>query len=163
MKELLKSYTKYNIWANERICQILEKLDPALLDKDLISSFNTIRKTVYHIWDAETLWFKRLTGKSISDWPSKSFTGNFEEFQTQFLGGSGKFFMYVLNKDKKQLEEELTYRNIEGKKFNHKISNVIQHVVNHSTFHRGQIITMLRNAGVAELPPTDYIAFLRET
>jgi uncharacterized damage-inducible protein DinB len=163
MKELLKSYTKYNIWANERICKVLEKLGPALLDKELTSSFKTIRETVYHIWDAETLWYKRLMGKSLSEWPSESFKGNFAEFQTEFLGGSGKFFLYVLNKDKKQLERELTYKNVEGKKFTHKIANIIQHVVNHSTFHRGQIITMLRSLSITELPPTDYIAFIRET
>jgi len=163
MKELLKSYTKYNIWANERICKVLETLNPALLDKELISSFNTVRKTIYHIWDAETIWYKRLTGKSLSTWPSESFEGDFAEFQTQFLGRAGKFFMYVLNKDSKQLEQDLTYKNIEGKTFTNKIVNIIQHVVNHSTFHRGQIITMLRNLGITELPSTDYIAFIRES
>jgi uncharacterized damage-inducible protein DinB len=163
MKELLKSYTKYNIWANERICKVLEKLDPAQLDKELISSFNTVRKTMYHVWDAETIWYKRLTGKSLSTWPSESFKGDFAEFQTLFLGGSGKFFMYVLNKDPKQLEQELTYKNLEGKEYTLKIVNIIQHVVNHSTFHRGQIITMLRNLGLTVLPSTDYSAFIRES
>jgi uncharacterized damage-inducible protein DinB len=163
LKELLKSYTKYNIWANERICSVLEKLAPELLDKELNSSFGTIRKTVYHIWDAETLWNKRLAGKTRITWPSDGFEGNFAEFQTEFLGGSGKLFMYVLNKDKNQLERELTYKNIEGKKYTHKISSIILHIVNHSTFHRGQIISMLRMLGVTEIPPTDYIAFIRET
>ena len=163
MKELLRNYTKYNIWANERICEVLGKLDPALLDKELTSSLKTLRKTIYHIWDAETIWHKRLNGKSLSGWPSESFKGDFAEFQTQFLGVSGNFFMYVLNKDKTQLKQELTYKNMEGKKFTHKITNIILHCINHSTFHRGQIITMLRNLGVTELPSTDYIAFLRET
>jgi len=70
--------------------------------------------------------------------------------------------MYVINKDKKDLEKELSYKSVKGEPFTNRISHVIQHVVNHSTFHRGQIITMLRNAGVTELFPTDFIAFERE-
>ncbi len=162
MKELLREYTKYNIWANERICRILEKLPGEILDKEIKSSFSTIRKTVYHIWDAETLWYNRLNGRSLKKWPSELFKGSFPEFQNEFLGGSGKFFMYVINKDKKDLEKELSYKSVKGEPFTNRISHVIQHVVNHSTFHRGQIITMLRNAGVTELFPTDFIAFERE-
>ncbi|MGE5861434.1 MAG: DinB family protein [Ignavibacteria bacterium] len=162
MKELLKDYTKYNIWANERICKVLEPLGSEILDKEIKSSFPGIRKTIYHIWDAETIWYKRLNGKSLHEWPSEVFKGSFLEFQNEFLGGSGKFFMYVINKEKKDLEKELTYKNVKGMQFTSKICHILQHVVNHSTFHRGQIITMLRNAGVTELPVTDFIAFTRE-
>ena len=162
MKELLKQYTKYNIWANERICRMLEKTNPALLDKELKSSYSTIRKTAYHIWDAEAIWMKRLNGKSLKEWPSEKFTGTFLEFQNEFLGSSGIFFMYVLNKEQKQLEQNLTYKNTKGVQFTNKICHIIQHVCNHGTFHRGQIITMLREAGETELLPTDFILFVRE-
>jgi len=162
MKELLKDYTKYNIWANERICRILESLPDDILDKELKSSFSTIRKSVYHIWDAEAIWNKRLGGRALKEWPSDTFKGSFEEFKTNFLAGSGKLFMYVINKESKQLEQNLTYKNIKGETFTNRIGHIIQHVVNHSTFHRGQIFTMLRFAGVTELFPTDFIAFARE-
>lgn len=162
MKELLKKYTKYNIWANERICAMMEKVNPLLLDKELKSSYKSIRKTAYHIWDAETIWIKRLQGKSLKEWPSENFKGGFPEFKNEFLGGSGKFFMYVLNKEPKQLEQNLTYKNTKGVQFTDKIGHIIQHVCNHSTFHRGQIITMLREVGETELFPTDFIAFERE-
>lgn len=162
MKELLKDYTKYNIWANERICRILEPLGAEILDKELKSSFTTIRKTIYHIWDSEFIWINRFNGKSLKEGPSTTFKGSFLEFQNDFLGGSGKFFMYVLNKDSKDLEKELSYKNIKGDPFTNKIFHIIQHVVNHSTFHRGQIITMLRTAGITQLLPTDFIAYARE-
>lgn len=162
MKELLKDYTKYNIWANERICRILESLPADLLDKELRSSFSTIRKTVYHIWDAEAIWNKRLNGRSLKQQPSAAFKGSFEEFKNDFLGGSGKLFMFVINKESKQLEQILTYKNIKGVTFSNKTNHIIQHVVNHSTFHRGQIIAMLRIMGVTEVFPTDFIAFARE-
>lgn len=162
MKELLKDYTKFNIWANERICRILEALPDDIIDKELKSSFSTIRKTIYHIWDAEAVWIKRLNGRSLNEGPSETFNGSFEEFKADFLGGSGKLFMYVINKDAKQIEQSLAYKNIKGEPFTNKIYHIIQHVVNHSTFHRGQIVTMLRTAGITELLPTDFIAFARE-
>jgi uncharacterized damage-inducible protein DinB len=162
MKELLKQYTKYNIWANERICRMMGKANPDLLDKEYKSSYPSIRKTAYHIWDAEAIWLKRLAGKSLKEWPSEKFSGNFLDFQNELLGGSGKLFMYVLNKDIKQLEGILKYKNINGVQFSNKIVHIIQHVCNHGTFHRGQIVTMLREAGQTDLVPTDFIAFMRE-
>jgi uncharacterized damage-inducible protein DinB len=162
MKDLLKDYTKYNIWANERICRVLEPLGAEILDREFKSSYTTIRKTVYHIWDSEFIWIKRLSGKSLKEGPSTAFNGTFLEFQNDFLAGSGKFFMYVLNKEGKDLEKDLSYKNIKGDPFKNKIHHIIQHVVNHSTFHRGQIITLLRTAGITELPTTDFIAFVRE-
>lgn len=161
MKELLKDYTKFNIWANERICRVLEPIGE-ILDKEIKSSFPSIRKTIYHIWDTETIWIKRLNGKSLKEGMSTTFSGSFLEFQNEFLGGSGKFFMYVINKEKRDLEKELTYKSIKGVQYTNKIYHIIQHVVNHSTFHRGQIITMLRTAGITKLPSTDFIAFARE-
>jgi len=162
MKELLKQYTKYNIWANERICRMMGKINSSLLDKEFKSSYSSIRKTAYHIWDAETIWLKRLAGKSLKEWPSENFSGNFLDFQNEFLGGSGKLFMFVLNKEPKQLEQILMYKNIKGEQFSNKIAYIIQHVCNHGTFHRGQIVTMLREAGQTDLVPTDFIAFMRE-
>jgi uncharacterized damage-inducible protein DinB len=161
MKELLHNYTQYNLWANTLICNVLEKLDESLLDKKLISSFDTIRETMYHVCGAEFVWYKRLHGESIAVWPFEDFKGKFAEAQIEFLKQSEEFVKYVIGLTEEQLESKIEYLNMEGKKFNNKICNIIQHVMNHSTFHRGQIITMLRNLGVTGLPSTDFIMFTR--
>src|SRR5438128_884263 len=67
MKELLLQYTKYNLWANTKLLGFIESAvakDPAVLDKEIPSSFNTIHKTLYHIYYAENIWYKRLNGES---------------------------------------------------------------------------------------------------
>jgi uncharacterized damage-inducible protein DinB len=161
MKELLHSYTNYNLWANTRICNVLEKLEEALLDKEVTSSFNTIRATLYHVWGAEFIWYKRLHGESLAVWPFEDFKGPFAEAQIEILKQSEDFVKYVFSFSNELLESKIEYSNMEGKKFNNKICNIILHVMNHSTFHRGQIITMLRNLGVTELPSTDFIMFTR--
>ena len=161
MKELLYTYAKYNLRANATICSVLEKLDEQLLDKEVTSSFNTIRETIYHVWGAEFIWYKRLHGESLAAWPFEDFKGKFAEAQIEFLKQSEEFMKYITTLTEEQLESKILYSNMEGKKFNNKIYNIIMHVMNHSTFHRGQIITMLRNLGVTKLPSTDFIMFTR--
>ena len=161
MKELLTDYIKYNIWANERICKVLGSLDPTLLDKEVKSSFNTLRKTVYHIWGAETIWYQRLHGENPTSFVGDGFNGDFAEFQLEFLQQSGKYFVYIMNATDRQLYKDLTHTNMKGDKFTNKICNILQHLVNHSTYHRGQIVTILRRLGVTDVPSTDYIAYIR--
>ena len=162
MKQILENLTKYNVWANNRICEIIKPVDKKLLEKDLHASFKSIRGTLYHLWGAEWIWFERLHGKSPMDWPGSKFKGNFDEFQLEFLQQSGKYYPYVNKLSEKDLSKDFEYANLEGKKFKNTIYNTIVHVMNHSTFHRGQIIGMLREAGVTEFKPTDYIMFIRE-
>ena len=162
MKTLLEQYTKYNLWANTKLTEFLKKLVPALLDKEIPSSFNSIRKTVYHIWDAELIWYNRLAGVSFTHWPSKSYEGKNLEFIKPFLGQSELFIDYTKNKSEEELSKEFDYINTEGKSFKNSYSNAIHHCMNHSTFHRGQIITMLRTVGYTDLSSTDFITYIRE-
>lgn len=162
MKELLVSYTKYNLWANAKIAELLISLDRQLLDKELISSFNTIRKTAYHIWDAEVIWYNRLKGVSFTDWPSKDFSGTDNDFFKKFVEHSSKFPVFVGDKSEDELASTFKYKTLDGKEYENLVGNIIVHVMNHSTFHRGQLITMLRNVGYTDFSSTDYSAFLRE-
>ncbi|RPI16201.1 MAG: hypothetical protein EHM58_12445 [Ignavibacteriae bacterium] len=161
MKELLLNYVNYNLWANTRICNVLEKLDESLLDKELVSSFPTIRETIYHVWGAEFIWYKRLQGESLVVWPFEDFKGKFADAQIEFLKQSELFIKYIFDMPDESLTSKIDYSSMDGTKYNNKICNIIQHVMNHSTFHRGQVITMLRNIGVTELPSTDFIIYTR--
>jgi uncharacterized damage-inducible protein DinB len=162
MKELLENYTKYNLWANTKLTGFLQKLDPPLLDKELISSFKTIRQTAYHIWDAELIWYSRLKGESFTSWPSGSFTGSDNDFFKSFVEQSSKFVGFVEDKSEPHFLDSFTYRSIEGKEFTNSVADTILHCMNHSTFHRGQLVTMLRNVGYTDLASTDYISFIRD-
>jgi uncharacterized damage-inducible protein DinB len=162
MKDLLLNYIKYSLWANERICKILQN-NPSALDKEFISSFKTIRLTIYHMWDAETIWYKRLAGESLRTRPSESFLGTDAEFFKAFDEQSRKYITLLENMPGEKISGSCTYTTTEGKEHATKIADIIMQVMNHSTFHRGQIITLLRNAGVTELPSTDYITYIRQS
>jgi uncharacterized damage-inducible protein DinB len=197
MKDILTQYTNYNLWANEKLLGFIESAianDPSILDKELTSSFSTIRKTVYHIYYAELVWYKRLRGESLvfnkeelenialngSPLPGgvpdglggsesnplsggvPDGRGGFSEFKKLFLSQSQDFIDYVKTLDDEKLSSGFEYKSTEGTAYENKIWESIHHCMNHSTFHRGQLITMLRNVGYTDLSSTDFITYIRE-
>lgn len=158
-KKLLLQYVTYNHWANHRLASVLLKIDPVLPDKEVKSSFPSLRKTVHHIWDAELAWMSRLKEETVNWPPSAQFI---EPSIDQFLGASKNFIEFVASKEDSYFNGSTSYKNIKGNTFSTPNHGIIMHCMNHSTFHRGQLITMLRELGVSELPSTDLIAFLRE-
>jgi uncharacterized damage-inducible protein DinB len=162
LRPQLIKITKYNLWANRMIVGFLKKLEPALLDKEVISSFKTIRATLHHVWDAENIWYNRLNGVSFTRWPSEDFKGSTSEAFEAFIAQSEKLAEYAENLSEDDLSGNLDYRSTEGKPYANNRQDIIAHVVNHSTYHRGQIVTMLRNVGFTQLSSSDYITFVRE-
>ena len=164
MKTILNDYTNYNLWANKKICDLLITLDDSVLQKDIDSSFRTIKETVYHVWGAEWLWLLRIqvNESSLIQSPVKNFTGDFKEAVESFHKISEEIIKLVSDTDEKELTNIITYQNLAGKEFTNVFYEVIMHCMNHSTFHRGQIITMLRTAGVTNLFSTDLITYYRE-
>jgi uncharacterized damage-inducible protein DinB len=160
-KDALMHLTKYNVWANAKVFSFITEAGEAKADIDQSSSFSTTRKTLLHIWDAETIWIKRLSGEWVSDWPSKSFTGTLENAGTLFFKTSKDFVSYVEEKTEEEFNTQVRYKTMEGKEFSNPVWQIIMHCMNHSTFHRGQIITMLRSVGFTKFTSTDYITFCR--
>ena len=159
---LLHDYALYNLWANTKVCaDFLSGLDESTLDKEIKSSFPSLRKTVYHIWDAEVIWLNRLTGGDQTVLPIVHEPMNFAGFSVKFLSHSKRFADFVGAGNEELFNKKLTYINTEGKEFTNLISDIIHHVMNHGTYHRGQIVTMLREAGFTELSSTDFITWRR--
>jgi uncharacterized damage-inducible protein DinB len=132
-----------------------------VIEKNMVSSFPTIKDTVFHIWGAEWIWYSRLHGTSPG-WPSDMMKEEFKKGIILFCEQSQKFIELIKNTNEKDLDKIIEYKNIEGKSFSNKFYEIIMHCMNHSTFHRGQIITMLREAGVTNLFSTDLITYYRE-
>lgn len=160
MKEILSQYVAYNYWANQRILDFILGLPEDLLNKEVPSSFKSLKKTVLHIWDAEMIWISRLKGKSMSYWPSQQIGEN--ETIAGLLDVSAEWIGFLKDKDKNYFNLDCFYKSIAGKEYSQKIYMVVMHCMNHSSFHRGQVVTILRGLGIKEgIPETDMIAFDR--
>lgn len=162
MKHTLETFTSYNFWANTKITDTLKATEPLVIDKEVKSSFPSIRKTTYHIWGAEELWWKRLHGESLSKVPAMDFARSYTEAVSDFLSVSKKFAELVKEKDESYFQTPNTYKDTRGNTWTNTHWQMIMHCMNHSTFHRGQLITMMRAVGLTTIPATDMIVYFRE-
>jgi uncharacterized damage-inducible protein DinB len=151
----------YTVWATAKLSQILENVDEPILYKQTPSSFDTIAKTILHIWDAEYIWYRRLQGESLTDWPSKNFAGDRESLISGWIENSVAIKTFIEGKGEAYFSETVNYSTTTGKAYSNTVEEIVYHLVNHGTFHRGQIITMLRANGFTDLQSTDLIAYLR--
>lgn len=161
MKDLLLRYVLANRWANERLLDVVLPLTEEQHNQELTSSFSTLRKTLLHIWGAESAWLLRLHDVSPTIWKWMDYTGTMKELKRDMLDIDDKWIEYVGILDEDLLEASFSYNSLDGKPFSNLRAEVIQHCMNHSTFHRGQLVTMLRQLGVTKIPATDFIAFCR--
>jgi len=150
-------YAEYNIWANKRLINSLLDYDDSLLEEKIIGSFPNIRETLRHIWFAEEGWLFRLKGKDWGADKSKNFVGTNEELVVEWHKTSIEFRDFVEEAD---LENPISYtRN--GKNLSTLSEDIVQTVFNHGSYHRGQVITLMRQLGMEDVPRTDYIEWVR--
>lgn len=161
MSYTLQRHFDYNVWANEQLLKVLEPLDESLFHVELKSSFASLAKTLLHMRDAEMVWLKRLQGTSLSQWPSELFTGGKTELLKAFIAVSHDFQRHVHALTDEDLQAVVAYKSVAGAPFENVVEDLLYHVINHATYHRGQVTTLLRELGVTKPANTDLITYLR--
>jgi len=142
---------------------ISSHIDVAKADQEINSSFPSVKKTIYHIWDAEGIWLERLRGYSPMEFPSIHFPGSFTEGMKETMANSSAMLFFLSTQNESYFSGDVSYTHTNGKFYSQRIDDVLTHVFNHSTFHRGQLITMFRLLGFTNgIPETDYIEYCRE-
>jgi len=160
-KDLLLTYVRYNLWANNGLAEVFKTMDQSWIDKEIKSSFPSIRKTAFHIWGAEYIWLSRFKGVSLKTFPSEEISK--DAHPSNFIKGAKDFLDFVEQQDDSFFFGITTYHDMAGIEHTSQNSEILFHVMNHSSFHRGQLVTMLRNAGFeGVLPRTDMIVYFRE-
>jgi uncharacterized damage-inducible protein DinB len=161
MPYTIQQHLKYNAWANKQFANQLQSLDERILYSEIKSSFSSIAKTWLHMWDAEIVWLMRMKGTSLREWPSAKFEGDRDQLLNGLVNSSEEILSFIKSQPPSFVTSEITYINMKGDQFTDAIENVLYHMVNHGTYHRGQITTLLRQAGVINLVGTDLIHYLR--
>lgn len=152
---------EYNYWAKARIMSVVERLTEEQFTKNLGSSHSGIHGTLVHIVGAEHIWLSRWIGKSefkLLDPKDYLTRAIMQEKWDEVEQRMGEFVGSLTETD---LSNVVTYKTTEGKQFSNPLWQMMQHMVNHSTYHRGQVVTMLRQLGVRPIG-TDLITFYRE-
>ncbi|MEO8795257.1 MAG: DinB family protein [Daejeonella sp.] len=162
MKPMLLNYLRYNQWANQKICNYLNTVDYVDENSSNQSEFFAIKNIVLHIADGEQTWLSRLNGQNIPHMHNLDLQGSFESICKLMHKNSDAFIEFIEGKKDSFFQENTEYINLKGKKFKQNNTEIILHCMNHSTFHRGQVINMLRHVGYTDQSASDFIMFLRE-
>ena len=161
MKQLLLQYAQYNAWANKKLSETVGRLSHDQQHQQIPSSFDSIFKTMMHLLDVESIWWQRLKLSEQIDWPGRTFTGDINDLIQELLRNSSQWEYWVRNASDVALTHVFAYQNSKKEHFKQPVYEVLVHLFNHQSYHRGQLVTMLRQAGVEKIPATDFIVYCR--
>lgn len=161
MKELLISYAAYNYWANQELGKKILSLTHEQQQYEVKSSFNSLTATIIHMWNAESIWWQRMKLEENIVVPGLSFHPSTQAAVNGLLQQDKDWSNWVQQASVLQLEHVFAYQDSKKQQHKEPIWQMLLHVFNHSTFHRGQLVTILRQLGEDKIPQTDYIAYAR--
>ncbi len=162
MKELLEQYASYNVWANERLLNTALTLNKTLLQQTVTSSFPGVIATFQHIWNAESIWWQRVKLQEHIQLPGNSINSSMKEVADGLLSQSKQWEEWVGKSTETVLEHVFAYYNSKKEYFKNPVWKTVLHIFNHSTYHRGQVVTILRQLQIEKIPLTDFIEYTRK-
>lgn len=151
----------YNCWANYRTLDSCATLTGEQFTRDLGSSFRSVRDTLAHICGAEWLWLERWHGRSPNALPTAAEFPNLEALRHRWDELERNLLDYLSSLTPEDIQRVVHHNTTQGVPQSAPLWQMLQHLVNHGTYHRGQVATMLRQLGAKPLS-TDLIFFYRE-
>ncbi|HEV2492988.1 MAG TPA: DinB family protein [Terriglobia bacterium] len=160
--DTLQELYDYNYWARDRQLQACAKLSNEQFQRPMGSSFNSLRDTLAHLLVVEWVWLERFQGRS-----PRAIPGWLDALQTV---GSVRERWHDIERDMRRylaelqpeaLPHPLSYVNLKGEAWTYPLGQALFHLVNHQTYHRGQVTTLLRQLG-AESVAIDYLVYRDE-
>lgn len=152
---------EYTIWANHRALRGAALLAPDQFRRDMKSSHGGVRGTLTHMMSAEGIWLDRWKGLSGSRMLDEGEFKDVVALRDRWSALEENRSAWFRSLRKEAVTQALRYTNFEGKTFEQPLWQLVQHAVNHSTYHRGQVTTLLRILGSRGVT-TDLVVFDRE-
>jgi uncharacterized damage-inducible protein DinB len=156
----LRTLVEYHYWARDRMLAALEPLTAEQYTRDLGNSFRSIRDTAVHIYAAEWAWYSRWRGQSPTALLNADLFPDLGALRQAWLDHEVKL-RAIVEEFGDGLDWVIEYKLLSGDPGASPFWQMVQHVVNHASYHRGQVTTMLRQIGAAPPKSMDLIAFYR--
>ena len=161
MLETIRLLVDYTRWADGRMFDAVAKLTPEQWTKDLGSSLKSTRDTVVHLVSAQWIWMSRWKGDSpkamlaATDYPTQaSIREKWEPLAAQYAA-------FVAEQTEESVAKPVNYKNLKGEPMSFPLGQLMLHAVNHSTYHRGQVTTLIRQLG-AQPVSSDLVVYYAE-
>lgn len=151
MKDYFRDLFKYMDWANQRYLVTLE--DNEVKDDHILKLYS-------HLISAQIIWLNRIRELPTSPFPVWE-QYKLSELNTMAMESTTNWLNYLDHHKFPTFKEMIFYKNSQGDKFERTIQEIITHVNNHSTYHRGQLAIALKEKGI-QPPVTDYTVYCRQ-
>jgi uncharacterized damage-inducible protein DinB len=159
--EEIRYLFRYTVWANAQVFDAAGQLSADELTRDLKNSFPSVRDTLVHLLFAEWVWLRRWEGESPREVLDPSKYADVDAVRARLDDVARRREELLAGLDDAALARELIYTNSKGERWSYRLGHMMSHVVNHSTYHRGQVVTMMRQLG-HDAPSTDLLMYVDE-
>jgi uncharacterized damage-inducible protein DinB len=159
--EIFRVHLAYKEWQVKRLLAAVRELPADVFEQSRASSHGGIKGTLQHIYGADFVWMRRVQGMSLTR-ADVVIPGTLAELEQQWMKLMGEWRAWASTVPDSDWNKTIEYTMFDGSRRSNPIWQVLLHVVNHGTLHGGQVVTMLRQAGVTP-PQLDIIFFYRET
>lgn len=163
MNKTIQQYD-YHKWANNRVFEHLDKLPDEVYDRELKSVFSSVKQVLIHVYQVDGMWLSVMSGDTFSetanvieDLKAKSKNPNLKDIENLYSGLNEQYETFL--NGQQDLDKVITIEHPRYGKLDTPVAELVKHVVNHGTYHRGNITAMLRQQGHAGVP-TDYIFYV---
>ena len=151
----------YIIWADGHIIEWLHQINEAQWEQVITSSFCTIKQTVLHIVSAEKIWLDYWAKVPEPVFLSSKFNGTKNELIAIWQQSSAGLKTFIDEYPEDKYGQPVTFKWPRGGEGNMEFWQTFAHFINHATYHRGQLVTMLRQVGYTTLSSTDLATYYR--
>ena len=158
----LRLLLDFNYWARDRLLTAVGALTPEQYARDLGSSFKSVRDTLVHVYSAEWVWYTRWQGTSPMTPISSEQFPDLAALQSAWGNLEGQTRAYLDRIGDAGTARVMEYKLMNGQPGKSVFWQMLQHAVNHGSYHRGQVTTMLRQLGAPPAKSMDLITFYRE-
>lgn len=156
MKDDLSSLYAYSEWANARVLSALRALPEGDYTREMGGGWPSLRATFVHLASATNAWAKRFTGTDVTKLHTEEELPDLESAIALLAAAEAELSAFVAGLSEEQRDRTFTWKNLKGEPKSAPFWVVLRHVVNHASYHRGQISSMVRRLGGKPLP-TDMV------
>jgi uncharacterized damage-inducible protein DinB len=158
-KKYFIELAKYNNWTDDIIMDWISQISERQWEQNIESSFSTIKETVIHIVSAKKIWLDFWLKKPKPTYLSANFEGNKQGLILIWKKASSDLEKFVHEYPESEYKQPVTVYYPNGKKVEMAFWKTLPHFVNHATYHRGQLVTMLRQSGFSDFKNTDLFTY----
>ena len=160
--DVLQTLVDYHYWARDRLLPAVEALTEDQLRRPLGNSFPSVFDTVVHLCGADWIWRSRWEGVSPTALPSPDTYDSLPKVCAAWMDEERRIRALLFRLGPEGILQPIEYQGWDGRRQAQPFWQMLQHLVNHGSYHRGQITTMLRQMDAPPPKSMDLIAFYRE-